>query len=209
MPHKEEYVKEKQAKPDSIALQCLSRPMILLAAIQAEKLFTNCFSHAFILSPHFNSSLRILTLRGFEQLSKETLMQILFSCKELGHLDLSYCKQVDNEIVANIGEFFKKKMVSLQLRSCHKVTDEGIIDMCENFSGAKEIRRVASFEDGGGKEPENDFQRYKPLNKCDLTATLKHLNLGDIKNITNRSMKSISVNLMLNLTELCIVSRFH
>ena len=95
-------------------------------------------------------------------------------------------------------------MISLQLRSCSGVTDDGIIDMCENFSGAAEIRKAASEEDGGCQVPENDTQRYKALYKCDLKATLKHLNLGDIKNLTNRSMKSISVNLMINLSELCI-----
>ena len=70
---------------------------------------------------------------------------------------MSYCKQVDDDLVACIGTLFKKTIISLQLRSCHQVTDKGMIEMCERLSGADEVRKNAPIEDGGGKEPENDF----------------------------------------------------
>ena len=54
VPHRDEYLKETELKDDIIPLKQLARPMILLATIEAEKLFTSCLSHAFILSPLFN-----------------------------------------------------------------------------------------------------------------------------------------------------------
>ena len=69
--------------------------------------------------------------------------------------------------------------------------------MCEKLSGANLIRKLYP-------EPEDDTQRYKELNKIDLYSNLAFLNLGDIKKVSNRSMRSIAVNLMSSLQDLCI-----
>ena len=55
----------------------------------------------------------------------------------------------------------------------------------------------------------SDFDRYKVLNKYDLKASLGYLNIADIKNLTNRSLKSISFNLMLNLYDLCLWGNYN
>ena len=88
-------------------------------------------------------------------------------------------------------------MISLSLRSCHAVNDEGIIAMCENFSGAQAYRTQYP-------NPANDKERYAELNKIDLSSNIGYLNVADIKSITNRSMKSIAVNLMSSLIDLCV-----
>ena len=69
--------------------------------------------------------------------------------------------------------------------------------MCENFSGAHEHRKKFP-------SPENDGQRYKELNKIDLWSNLAYLNLGDIKNLSNRAMRTIAVNLMSSMIDLCV-----
>ena len=115
--------------------------MILFCAIVAEQVFHDCLAHLFVLSSHFNSRLQILNLRGFAKLPKVTLLAVLSSCKKIAHLDLAYCKSVDDEVVTQIGHLFKDTIVSLNLRSCHAITDAGIIEMCENFSGAKAYRK--------------------------------------------------------------------
>ena len=56
--------------------------------------------------------------------------------------------------------------------------------------------------------PENDEERYRELIKIDLTSHLQYLCVADIKNLSNRSMKSISVNLMSSLVELSIWGNF-
>ena len=53
-------------------------------------------------------------------------------------------------------------------------------------------------------EPKNDDERYKELNKVDLTSNIRYLNVGDYKNLSNRSMKAIAVNLMSSLIDLCV-----
>ena len=177
--------------------------MIMFCAIMAEKIFSDCFSHLFILSSHFNSRLRVMNLRGFSQLGKETLTAVLRACKQIAHLDLSYCKLVDDELIEEIGSLYKNTLISLSVRSCHQITDSGIIEMCENFSGAKALRKEFP-------NPKNDTERYKELRRLDLeTSTVQFLNIADIKALTNRSMKSITTNLMYSLRDLCIWSDYH
>ena len=71
----------------------------------------------------------------------------------------------------------------------------------------------AQVENSGDKkiddEPLTDYERYKQLNKYDLKASLAFLNIADIKNLTNRSLKSISFNLMLNLNDLCVWGNYN
>ena len=69
--------------------------------------------------------------------------------------------------------------------------------MCENFSGAHEHRKLFP-------NPKDDGQRYKELNKVDLWSNLAYLNLGDIKKLTNRSMRTIAINLMSSILDLCV-----
>lgn len=194
--HKEEYkpcIEETSAK----ALIALKHPFSLLAGIKAERLFTDSLCELIPLSSHFHANLRVLNLRGFTELASVKVQRILKACSQLAHIDLAYCKLVDDECTGLIGELFRTKLISLVLRSCHTVTDEGIITMCENLSGAKEHRVLHP-------NPESDEDRYRELNKVDLTSHLAYLNIGDIKNLSNRSMKSISVNLMSSLEELCV-----
>ena len=115
----------------------------------------------------------------------------------MAHLDLSYCKQLTDECATLIGHLFWKTMVSLQLRSCHALTDEGIIGMCEGFSRAAKHRKIY-------KEPKNDDERYKEIIKLDMKSYLGYLNVGDIKNLSDRAMRSIAINLMSSLIDLCI-----
>lgn len=171
--------------------------MSLLTGVQAQMLFNECLSHIFVLSSNFSSKLCILNLRGFKDLQKSVLVKIVDSCSKVAHLDLSFNFEVDNEVIGLIGKKLANSLISLNLRSCHKVTDDGIVDMCENLSGAKEKR--VQFPN-----PENDSQRWKEFRKDDLKSNLVFLNVGDIKNLTNRSMMAISICLMSSLEELCV-----
>ena len=49
----------------------------------------------------------------------------------MAHLDLSYCKLANDETVFLIGSLYKETLVSLNLRSCHGLSDDGVINMCE------------------------------------------------------------------------------
>jgi hypothetical protein len=70
-------------------------------------------------------------------------------------------------------------LISLELRACSNITDKGIINLCESLSGIKLKRN--------GEEPEDDeYSRYKPFNRHETLAKLKHLNLADLKLITVR-----------------------
>ena len=172
-PHKDEYkacIEEDHAK----ALVQFKQPFSLFIAMQAERLFADCLWQVFELSSHFSSKLKILSLRGFTEISSLSVKKILTACTEIAHLDLSYNKLVDDECVAFIGKQYRETMVSLILRSCHSLTDEGIIAMCENFSDARSHRTLY-------KDPENDDQRYKEINKVDLSSKIGFLNVGDIK----------------------------
>ena len=69
--------------------------------------------------------------------------------------------------------------------------------MCENFSDAQSHRK-------NYRNPTSDAERYRELNKVDLKSYLQYLNVGDIKNLSNRSLKSIAVNLMSSLVDICV-----
>lgn len=140
-------------------------------------------------------------MRGYTEIASETVEKILTACTQLAHIDLGYCKKVDDKCVALIGKLFKDKLISLILRSCHSITDEGIINMCENFSDAQSHRKLFP-------QPKTDEERYKELNKVDLSSYLRFLNVADCKELSNRSMKSIAVNLMSSLVDLCVWGNF-
>lgn len=143
VPHKEEYKAcIEDASDVKLVLKLREPPLSLFLAIQAGKIVEQCLWQAFPLSSHFGSKLRVLCLRGFQQIAASFLQQIFLATPEMAHLDLSYCKQVDDETVVLIGKLFRDTLLSLQLRSCHEVTDDGIIGMSENFSGAHEHRKV-------------------------------------------------------------------
>jgi hypothetical protein len=78
-----------------------------------------------------------------------------------------------DDILREIGSRFEKTLLSLELRSCYGVTDDGIIDMCEGFSGIRALR--------GNEVPEDERSRYKFFNRHDTTSSLKFLNLADLK----------------------------
>lgn len=100
-----------------------------------------------------------------------------------------------------IGSKFAHTLLSLELRACSSLTDTGIINLCEGLSGIKEKRN--------GEEPADENHRYKFFNRHETSAHLKHLNLGDLKQITNKAMRSISFNLFPNLVDLSIVRMQH
>ena len=52
--------------------------------------------------------------------------------------------------------------------------------------------------------PEDEHARYKPFNRHETRSLLKHLNLADLKQITNKGMKSIAFNLFPALVDLSI-----
>ncbi|CDW82632.1 UNKNOWN [Stylonychia lemnae] len=91
---------------------------------------------------------------------------------------------------------FSRTLLSLELRACSNLTDKGIIQLCEGLSGIKEKRN--------GQEPTDEFSRYRQFNRHETLAKLKHLNIADLKQITNRAMKSISFNLFPELVDLSI-----
>jgi hypothetical protein len=95
-----------------------------------------------------------------------------------------------------IGTRFNKTLLSLELRSCYNLTDDGIIDLCEGLSGIKALR--------GNAVPEDERSRYKFFNRHDTTSVLKFLNLADLKQLSNKSMKAIAFNLFPQLVELSI-----
>ena len=69
--------------------------------------------------------------------------------------------------------------------------------MCENFSNAQSYRK-------NYRNPTSDAERYKEIIKDDLKSYLQYLNVGDIKNLSNRALKSIAVNLMSSLVDVCV-----
>ena len=106
-------------------------------------------------------------------------------------------KAVDDEVIEFLGAKFQKTLLSLELRACSSISDKGIINLCEGLSGIKHMRN--------GQEPEDEHARYKSFNRHEATAILKHLNLADLKQITNKAMRSIAFNLFPNLIDLSIV----
>lgn len=96
-----------------------------------------------------------------------------------------------------IGKKFSHSLISFEIRACTSITDVGIIDFCENISGLKKLRDA---------EPADDYQRYKNFHRHQTLSNLEHLNLGDLKQLTNRALKSIAFNLFPKLVDLSIVS---
>ena len=96
----------------------------------------------------------------------------------------------------HVGIIFEKTLLSLELRSCRNLTDDGIMQMCEGLSGIKTLRN--------GEIPADEGSRYRFFNRHDTTSVLKFLNLADLKQLSNKSMKAIAFNLFPALVELSI-----
>jgi len=106
---------------------------------------------------------------------------------------------VDEQVLHLIGDKFQKSLVSLELRACSLVDDKGIIGLCERLSGIHELRN--------GVEPENDQERYQFIYRQKNFVSknnLEFLNLADLKNIKDASMKSIAHNIFNKLQDLSI-----
>jgi hypothetical protein len=132
--------------------------------------------------------IRILNLRGLVSLSKDHLIHgIIKNCSQVAHLNLSFVKSVDDEVVEAVGIQFKASLLSLEVRSCGLLTDRGIILLCEALSGIREKRK--------GVEPADDYARYRFFNDHPPDSKLKFLNLADLKQLSDKAMKSIAFNL--------------
>ena len=70
-PHKDEY--KPCIEEDNLSAPVQLNSLSLFLAIKAEKLVTDCLWQVFQLSSHFNSRLRVLNLRGFTEMSSESL----------------------------------------------------------------------------------------------------------------------------------------
>ena len=106
---------------------------------------------------------------------------------------------VDEEVLFLIGEKYQKTLISLELRACPGVNDAGIIGMCERLSDIWTLRR--------GKEPSSETERYQIFAENPSFSSknnLEFLNLGDLKQIKNASMKCIAHNIMNKLQDLSI-----
>ena len=178
----------------------LEYPLILLSAVNASG-FIGCFTEIFTVSKRF-SKIRVLNLRGCDEkiVSKAKLKGILQQCDQIAHLNLNFMKEaVDQEILFLIAERFQGTLISLELRQCSKLDDDSIIGFCERLSGYHYLRN--------GVEPETDRDRYKFIYENrdhENQNNLEFLNLSDIKQVKNPSMKSIAHNLFNKLQDLCI-----
>lgn len=79
-----------------------------------------------------------------------------------------------------VGVKYMQTLISLEVRSCSELTDRGIIMMCEALSGIREKRN--------GEEPADEFQRYRFFNRHETQASLKHLNIADLKQLSVRTL---------------------
>jgi len=181
-----------QAKDFSNDVPVLKYPLILLHTINAS-IFLNCFCEVFQLSQRF-SKIQHLNLRGCDSqtVSKQKLMRILKSCDQIQHLNLSFMAAVDDEVVSKIGEVFQPTLISLELRACSKITDAGLVGFCERISGFYNIEGITDHNYG------------QLINSLQNKSSLAYLNLADVNQLTNLSMKSISYNLLQTLQDLCI-----
>lgn len=108
-------------------------------------------------------------------------------------------ESVDEEVLNLIGEKYQTSLISVELRACNGVNDAGIIGMCERLSGIHALRN--------GKAPLSEAERYQIFSEnpeFTSKSNLEFLNLGDLKNIKNDSMKSIAHNVFNKLQDLSI-----
>eukprot|EP00350_Pseudokeronopsis_sp_OXSARD2_P012638 CAMPEP_0170547492 /NCGR_PEP_ID=MMETSP0211-20121228/5912_1 /TAXON_ID=311385 /ORGANISM="Pseudokeronopsis sp., Strain OXSARD2" /LENGTH=97 /DNA_ID=CAMNT_0010852587 /DNA_START=214 /DNA_END=507 /DNA_ORIENTATION=- len=97
-------------------------------------------------------------------MTKDQVMTVLKACTQICHLNLSFVKAVDDEVVDYLGSKFAQTLLSLELRACHNMTDTGIINLCEGLSGIKEMRSP--------EEKLDEYSRYKSFNRHDVSANL-------------------------------------
>ena len=85
-------------------------------------------------------------------------------------------KLISDDVLEQVGIRFQHSLISLEVRSCSLLTDDGIVLMCEALSGIREKRN--------GEEPADELSRYRFFNRYETQATIKQLNLGDLKQLT-------------------------
>ena len=138
-------------------------------------------------------------------MSKTKLLRILKNCDRIAHLNLSFLsEQVDEDVLAAIGQNYQSSIISLELRACNKINDKALISLCERLSGVHAQRN--------GIEPKNEVERYKfikGLQNFEYKNNLEFLNLADLKLIGNASMRTIAYNLMNKLQDLSIWGSCH
>ena len=74
---------------------------------------------------------RVLNLRDCK-LTKHNLITMARNLKMVNHLDLSFVTNVDDEVAFEIGENMKR-LLSLQLRNCMEITNDGLKDLFEGL----------------------------------------------------------------------------
>ena len=73
--------------------------------------------------------------------------------------------------------------------------------MCEGISGLRENR--------GDREIKSENDRYVNVDRKGMTGHVRFLNLGDLKKLSNKAMKSIAYNLFPSLEDLSIWGCYH
>ena len=69
-------------------------------------------------------------------MSKRVIKNLIKGCgRSLRTLNLSFIQQVDDDVVKFIGREARNDLRVLELRYCKKITDNGMIDLCQGLSG--------------------------------------------------------------------------
>ena len=69
----------------------------------------------------------------------------------VNHLDLSFVTNVDDEVAFEIGENMKR-LLSLQLRNCMEITNDGLKDLFEGLSGYRDQEEALKKEEENALE---------------------------------------------------------
>lgn len=93
---------------------------------------------------------RVLNLRDCK-LTKHNLITMARNLKMVNHLDLSFVTNVDDEVAFEIGENMKR-LLSLQLRNCMEITNDGLKDLFEGLSGYRDQEEALKKEEENALE---------------------------------------------------------
>jgi hypothetical protein len=89
----------------------------------SRSIFRGFLSHSYL-------SLQKLFLSGFEDLAKSDLHPAIPHLRQLQTLDVSYCKQLDDDTMTLLSQHIHETLQVLYIKSLQQVTDEGLKAIC-------------------------------------------------------------------------------
>ncbi|XP_076802572.1 F-box and leucine-rich repeat protein 13-like isoform X2 [Clavelina lepadiformis] len=145
-----------------------------------------------------------LELTECEYVTAQILDEIRKNCKKIERLNLSGCRNVDDEAIEVVSKFEHLKI--LNISECSQVTDDGVIFIADMPCQILHFLSfdVQQFSDRGivnlvSKQTKIEFlvlsgdnkTDYSVIDACHCLANLKQFHIYDCRNLTDRSIYAL------------------